>query len=429
MSQPTITCPQCNTEIKLTESLAAPLIESTRKGFEEKLAQQESQIANREMTIKNKEIQLKQEQNSLREQVEKEVEEHRKKDRVTIAAEEAKKAKVIFETELDDQTKKVSFLQAELNVRGEKLAEAKKEQEQFLKKQRELDDEKKEMGVTIEKRIQEGLEGVRQKARKDAEDSLKLKVAEKEQTITSMQKQIEDLMRKAEQGSQQLQGEVQELELESMLRTKFPNDIIEPVPKGEYGGDVLQRVCGLGGQLSGTILWESKRTKNWSDGWLTKLREDQRTAKAEVAVIISQALPAHIETFELFDGVWVAHPRVAFPIAMMLRHALLELSIARKSSDGQQTKMEIVYQYLTGPKFRLRVGAIVEAFTSMQEDLDKEKKVIMKQWYKRNAQIEQVMSATIGMYGDLQAIAGKSLLEIEGLELKALDFEVDVEEI
>ena len=248
---------------------------------------------------------------------------------------------------------------------------------------------------------------------------------EKEHTIVSMQKQIEELKRKAEQGSQQLQGEVHELELEALLRAKFPLDSIEPVPKGEYGGDVLHHVIGSFGQTCGTILWESKRTKSWSDGWLVKLREDRRTAKAEVAVIISQVLPKGVETFELIDGVWVTHPRSAIPVAVTLRHTLIEIASIRQATEGQQTKMEMVYQYLTGPRFRQRVQAIVEAFSSMQEDLDKEKKAITKQWAKREEQIERVMQATVGMYGDLQGIAGKTLQEIEGLEMSALEAQTD----
>jgi hypothetical protein len=188
-----------------------------------------------------------------------------------------------------------------------------------------------------------------------------------------------------------------------------------------YGGDVTHRVNGPLGQPCGTILWESKRTKNWSDGWLAKLREDQRAAKAEIAVIVSQALPKGVDTFDLVDGVWVTHPRAALPVAMTLRHTLLEVSLARQSSEGQQTKMEMVYQYLTGPRFRQRVQAIVEAFSSMQEDLDKEKRAITKQWAKREEQIERVMGATVGMYGDLQGIAGRSLQEIEGLGFAALE--------
>ena len=214
-----------------------------------------------------------------------------------------------------------------------------------------------------------------------------------------------------------------ELELENLLRAKFPFDSIEAVAKGEFGGDVLQRVVSQGGQASGSILWESKRTKNWSDSWLVKLREDQRTAKAEVAVIVSQVLPKGVEAFDMVDGVWVTHPRALIPVATILRHTLLQVNMARQVSDGQQTKTEMVYQYLTGPRFRQRVEAIVEAFSTMQEDLDRERKVIMKQWAKREEQIERVMGATVGMYGDLQGIAGKSLQEIDGLELNALSFD------
>jgi hypothetical protein len=183
----------------------------------------------------------------------------------------------------------------------------------------------------------------------------------------------------------------------------------------------MQRVVGPLGQVCGTILWESKRTKNWSDSWLSKLRDDQRSAKAEIAVLISQVLPKGVENFDLVDGVWVAHPRVAIPVGTMLRQSLVELATARQASEGQQTKMEILYSYLTGPRFRQRVQAIVEAFSNMKEDLDKERKVITKQWAKRDEQIERVMQATVGMYGDMQGIAGKTLQEIEGLEIKAID--------
>jgi hypothetical protein len=284
-----------------------------------------------------------------------------------------------------------------------------------------LDDAKRELELTVEKRVQENLAIVRSHARREAEESLKLKVMEKDQAIASMQQKIEELKQKAEQGSQQLQGEVQELELEALLRAKFPLDSIEPVPKGDFGGDMLHYVFSQSGQQSGAILWESKRTRNWSDAWLVKLREDQRNAKAEVSVLVSQALPKGVETFDVVEGVWVTHPRAALPVATILRHTLLQVSLTRQASEGQQTKTEMVYQYLTGPRFRQRVEAIVEAFTTMQEDLDKERKVIMKQWAKREQQIERVMGATVGMYGDLQGIAGKSLQEIEGLEFEAIE--------
>ncbi len=421
MAEPTIICPNCKTEIKLTESLAAPLIESTRRQFERQLAQKDSDISQREQAIREKERQLAATKNKLDEQVASQVEEQLKKDRARISTEEARKAKLAVSTDLEQKTRELADLAEVLKIRNEKLAEAQKAQAELIKKQRELDDAKREMDLTIEKRVQEGLTATREQAKKEAEEGLKLKVAEKDQTIVSMQKKIEELKHRAEQGSQQLQGEVQELELENLLRSKFPLDTIEPVPKGEFGGDVIQRVIGANGQHSGTILWESKRTKNWSDTWLPKLRKDQRTAKAEIAVIISQALPKDVETFETIDGVWVTHPRATLPVAAILRQSLIEVALARQVNEGQQTKTEMIYQYLTGPRFRQRVEAIVEAFSTMQSDLDKERRAIMKQWAKREVQIERVMQATVGMYGDLQGIAGKTLQEIEGLGLGALE--------
>ena len=422
MTEPTIICPNCKTEIRLTESLAAPLIEATRTEFEQQLFQKDEEIATREQGIRYKENQLAEAKRTLDEQVAAQVAKQLQAERDHLVAKEAGKAKLATAAELEAKVREVTDLQEVLKARDEKLAEAQKAQAALVKTQRELDDARRELELTIEKRVQDSLTEVREKAKREAEEGLKLKVLEKDQTIASMQRAIEELKRKAEQGSQQLHGEVQELELESVLRVKFPFDSIEPVPKGEFGGDVLQRVVSANGQAGGTILWECKRTRNWSDGWLAKLREDQRTAKAEISVLVSEVLPKGVETFGAVDGVWVTNPRAALPVATILRHTLLEVSMAHQVSEGQQTKTEMVYQYLTGPRFRQRVEAMVEAFSSMREDLDKERKAIMKQWAKREEQIERVMGATVGMYGDLQGIAGKSIQEIEGLEFPAIEF-------
>jgi hypothetical protein len=422
MAEPTVVCPKCKVEIKLTESLAAPLLESIRREYEQRLTQKDTDIAKREQALAARAQSLEKAQQTLERQVAEKIE----LERGRIVAEEARNAKIALGGELDQKTKEIHILQDILKQNNAKLAEAQKAQADVIRKQRELDDARREFELTIEKRVQADLGAEREKAKKEAEEELKLKVMEKDQTITAMQKQIEELKRRAEQGSQQLQGEVLELELEALLAAKFPRDSIQPVPKGEFGGDVLHRVFGPANQICGTILWESKRTKNWSDTWLPKLREDQRAAKAEIAVIISQALPKDIETFGFIDGVWVADPKVALPVAMSLRHTLIEVACTRQASEGQQTKMEMVYGYLTGPRFRQRVQAIVEAFSSMRDDLDREKKAITRQWAKREEQIDRVMNATVGMYGDLQGIAGKTLQEIEGLEFQGmLDFKPD----
>jgi hypothetical protein len=285
MTEPTIICPKCKNEIKLTESLAAPLIESTRRDYERRLTEKDLAVADREKAIREQESALSKAKDTLEAQVAERVHLERGK----IAADEAKKARLALSNDLDQKSKEVADLHEILKQKDVKLGEAQKVQAELLKKQRELDDAKRELELTIEKRVQENLTVTRQQARKEAEDEMRLKVSEKEQTISSMQKQIEDLKRRAVQGSQQLQGEVQELELETLLKAKFNRDTVEPVAKGEHGGDILQRVTNTLGQSCGTILWESKRTKNWSDGWLAKLRDDQRTIPNIISPMFSCA--------------------------------------------------------------------------------------------------------------------------------------------
>ena len=417
MTEPTITCPSCKTEIKLNESLAAPMIADATRRFEEKLAAQNVEIARREAAVRKSQSAIEEAKASLDDQVAARVAQARE----GITAEEAGRARRAAALELEARDRQLAEVNQLLSEREAKLTEAQAAQADFLRKARELDDARRELALDVERQVEAGLGAVRDKARQDAEEGMGLKVREKEEQIAGMQRQIEDLKRRAEQGSQQLQGEAQELELEATLRSKFPHDVIDPVPKGEFGGDLLQRVIGPGGQPCGTILWEAKRTRNWSDGWLAKLRDDQRTAKAEVALIVSHALPKGMQSFDLIDGVWVAEPRCAVPVAIAIRQTLIQVAGARLAGEGQQTKMELVYGYLTGPRFRHRVEAIVERFSEMQEDLDRERKAMTRMWAKREGQISGVIEATAGMYGDLQGIAGRSLAEIEGLEVPLLD--------
>ena len=419
-TEPTIKCPKCSAEIKLTESLAAPLIESVRSEYEQKITDKEVDIKTREDALKEQQKAIEDAKKSIDDQVEKKL----RVERIAIVEEEAKKAKLFVANDLEKKTKELMDLQEVLNDRNKKLEDAQKEQAELIRKQRELDDAKRELDLTVEKRVQASIEEVHKKAKLEAEEGLKLKVTEKEEQISSMQKQIEDLKKKAEQGSQQLQGEALELELEDNLKTKFPLDIIEPVAKGEFGGDILQRVVSASGQVCGSILWESKRTKYWSDGWLSKLRGDQRAANAEIAVIVSNVIPKEMDTFGVIDGVWITQPRYALPLVIALRQSLINIANTRIAQEGQETKMELVYQYLTGPKFKHRVEAIVEKFSDMQSDLDKERKSMTRLWAKREAQIQGVIESTVGMYGDLQGIAGKALQEIEGLDLPMLEADV-----
>jgi hypothetical protein len=417
VTEPQIVCPHCRTEIKLTQTLAAPLIAETRKQFEQQLAAKESDFLQREASIKQEQGEIA----NARRQIEEQVAARLKAERAAISEAEATKARHAFAEELGGRDRQLAQLLQVLAGKDAKLVEAQAAQTEALRKQRDLDEAKREIDLTVEKRVQDALVAVRDKAKLEVDDALKTRLSEKETQIAGMQRQIEDLRRKAEQGSQQLQGEALEIELEARLRARFQSDLIEPVPKGEFGGDVLQRVLGPTGQPCGTILWESKRTKNWVDGWLPKLRDDQRAATADFALLVTSVLPKGVESFDLVDNVWVVEPRFAIPLAMALRQSLIDIAATRISQQGQQTKMELVYQYLTGPRFRHRIEAIVERFTEMQADLERERKAMTRLWAKRDEQLRTVLDATAGLYGDLQGIAGRAIQEIESLDVFAIE--------
>lgn len=414
-NEPQLTCPKCKTTIKLTESLAAPLIAKTRKQFEQQLADKQADFAKREAALRKAQTILK----KARDAIDDEVAVKMETERGLIAMAEAKKARLAVTAEIKKRDRALANLQINLEANNAKLAEAQQAQALVLRKARELDDARREVNLTVERQVQEALETVRSEVKAEVEDALRAKVSEKETQIIGMQRQIQVLSRKADQGSQQIQGEALELELEGSLRERFPRDIVKPIPVGEFGGDLLQKVVGPAGQNCGLIIWEAKRTKVWNDRWLPKLRHDQRAANAGVALIVTTALPKAIETFDLLDGIWITKPRYAIPLAIVLRQSLIETAEHRFAHEGQQSKTELVYQYLTGPRFRCRIEAIVEKFTDMRVDLDKERKTMMRLWAKREEQLKAVLDSSAGLYGDLQGIAGKAVPELE--LLKALD--------
>ena len=417
--EPVLNCPNCNQEIRLTESLAAPLLLETRQRFQEQLASKDAEVARKSEELQQQRDQLLKDRETLDDQIKQRL----AAERSQVVATEAKKAREAAAAELQAKADETAELRQMLESNNVKLAEAQQAQAELIRKQRALDEEKRELDLTVEKRVQSSVDQIHAKARQEADEAARLRVAEKDQTIKSMSRTIEELRRKAEQGSQQSQGEVLELELEELLKSRFPMDTIEPVGKGELGADVIQQVNGQLGQPAGIILWETKRTKAWSESWLAKLRDDQRRSGADVALIISHALPKHIEHFDLVDGIWVAHPRCALPVAVALRQGLIDVSGSRLIQQGQQTKMEQVYNYLTGTKFRQRVDAVVEKFNDMHDDLDRERKFMGRQWAKREAQIQSVINSTVGMVGDLQAIAGKAMPEISSLDMPLLESE------
>ena len=430
MTDVKIECPHCHKSFKLNETLAAPLVEETRRKLEREFEEKEETLeskrkafADEQKAAENSRKEIERDKAALakeREKLDEQVAEQVGEQLAGIEREAAKKAKQKYDEKLAERDTEREELEEAMKAKDKKLAEAQESQKDAIRKQRELDEKIREADLIAEKKAAELVAPQLEKAKKDADDAARLKILDKDKTINDLQAKLQDALRKAEQGSEQKQGEVQELDLERRLREAFTRDTIEPVPKGQFGGDAIHRVLGSLGDVCGTILWESKRTKNWAGGWPDKLKQDRRAAKADLAVIVTQAMPPGVESFGEVEGVWVTTPALAIPLATALRLALTEAALARRATEGQQDKMAILYQYLTGPHFRQRVEAIKDAFTTMQEDLDAERRVITKQWEKRAKQIERVMVSTVGMYGDLQAIAGKTLLEIEGLELKAL---------
>lgn len=333
-----------------------------------------------------------------------------KKERELIEEQTRKKAQESVRMELED-------LRMIVKEKDERLQKAEQNELELRKSKRELEEEKKASELKIEHTLDQERQIIEEKAKREEEESHRLKDLEKDKQLADMRMQIEELKRKAEQGSQNIQGEVMELELEKMLKEEFPFDEIEPVSSGVRGGDIIHTIKTQSGHFCGKILWESKRTKNWSDAWIQKLKDDQREAKADLAVIVSEALPKGLHHFRQIETVWVADLPSALSLALALRTMLIQVSKTRELQIGKGEKMEIVYNYLTGAEFKNRVQAIVEAFLAIKKDLDSERRAMEGIWSKREKQIERVVLNIAGMRGDLEGIVGASLPSIKLLEL------------
>lgn len=411
-SDPEISCPECQHRFTLTTSLAAPLLAKTRAEYDERLKTQSETLSRDRKSLLEQQTALAHASANLEEQVT----ERLAVQRAALIAQEQKRVRSTMGVEINKLKEDQDDLKYQLSEKEKKLAEAQQQQALFIVKERELNEQKRELDITIAKRVDADSQIIRAKAQADAKEAERLKIAEKEQTIVSMQRQIDELKRRSEQGSQQLQGEVLELDFEAQLIQRFPLDRIEAVAKGELGADLIQHVMSADGQTLGRIVWELKRTKTWSDSWLAKLRDDQRRITAEIAIVVSSALPKGVETFDLIDGVYISHPKVSMTLATLLRQSLADLARVKILNEGQSSKVEQIYNYLTGPKFKNRVDVIVENFRAEQEALDKERKFMNRQWAKRDQHLLQVLEATTGMYGDMQGIAGSSMQSINALE-------------
>ena len=363
----------------------------------------------REREIEQLKSQLDQEKLELEQNLRQKLEDGR----AELIRQTREKAREELGLELKDREAALAEMQA-------KVQQAQQKELAFLKEKRELEEKARNVELEVTRRTQEELKKVREQALKELDEQYRLKLLENEQKVEGLLRQIDEMKRKAEQGSQQMQGEVLEVALEELLRDLFRKDSIEPVPKGVRGADVIQRVFDDNGMDCGLILWESKRTRHWSKDWLPKLRDDLRAVKASRSVIVSEQLPEHIQHFGQVDGVWVVSWACVHPVAAALREGLVGAAKARRALDGQHGKMELVYNYLIGQEFYNRVSGIVEAFVTMGQDLEEEKRAFTTRWNKRAKQLDRVLVSTSGLYGDLQGIIGSTLPEIKGMSLDAL---------
>lgn len=392
MPEQYITCPKCGTKIPLTEAFTRDIEDKLRGHYESEMKLKTDQL---DKTLRAKE---------------KEFQESLAGERARIEDQAFKRAHDAVSIELKDK-------ELQLSDQRKKLVVAEQQELELRKRQRELEERERNLRLEVDRTLDAERNKIREETERKVTDDHRLKELEKDKQLNDLRVQLDEMKRKMELTSQQMQGEVQEVELESILNQQFRSDSIEPVPKGVRGADVVQIVQDAKGQKCGTIIWESKRTKAWSDGWIQKLKDDQRLVKAEIAVLVTTVLPKEINRFGYVEGIWVTDFLSAVGLASALRENLIQLTYLRNSMAGMEEKRDQIYAYLTGLQFRQRIEAIVEAFNAMKDDLEAEKRSIEKAWAKREMQINRMIKNTAGMYGDLQGIIGTALPSVKVLEL------------
>lgn len=418
-----IVCPKCSHHFPLDQGITRQTIERYESEFEQAFAAQRKEL---EGTM-GKEAERKATKHFAEQiaQLQEQLADTRKaeKDARALIAKAQMEAKAKAQQEFADEKKSLAdelaakdaklqeFRNQELELRRQKQALEEVQANQQLELQRKLDEERTRLTEQIGRRESERHALIEAEYRKKIEDA---------------QRANDDLRRKLEQGSQQLQGEVLELELENTLAGAFVHDLIEEVKKGQRGADVVQTVRTPIGQACGKIIWEAKRAEHWSDKWLQKLKDNQQAAGADIAVLVTTVMPKGVtEPFARIGDVWVVSPQVIRPVAETLRVTLLELQRLRLVNTGRNEKMEQLYNYLSSAPFAQRVRTMLESFESMGSDLEAEKRAMQKMWAKRQAQIERVTGSMVNVVGELQAIAHDQLPQLEAIEQLALPADKD----
>ncbi len=357
---------------------------------------------------------------SLKNEVEKELrgkmldwqkkkEEEFEKQKNTLVNEALKKAN-------DETAARLKSLEEEAKQKSLQLQALQKKELDLLRDKNALEEKQKNLEVEIEKRFLEKRKQIEDTVIKREQELFDLKTREYKLQMEQQQKLIEELKRKNEQGSMQLQGESQEILLEEILKENFPFDMIEEVGKGVEGADCIQVIRNNAGSNCGKIIYESKRTKSWSNAWVEKLKNDKRTRSADAAILVTQAFPKDMDRFGEKDGIWVCSFAEVSSVAYLIRNGIIKVYEIQKSQEGKGDKMQMLYDYLTGIEFRGQVEAITEGFLAMKQSITKERMQMEKIWKEREKQLEKVLLSTSGMYGSVKGIAGASIGNIPLLE-------------
>ena len=387
-----IKCPNCGESISIDDVLTHQIENKLKKDFEEK-------------------------EKDMRASIEKESSEKLEKEKAGL--EKKLKAQILKDTEAEKvaSEEKNLLLEEQLAEKDAKLKEARQNELVLIKGNQKLKDDQESFELEKTRQLAEERKQIEEEASKKATDAKQSEIDQINKKLSDVTKAKDELARKLEQGSQQTQGEVQEIKLEELLKAEFIHDDISPVPKGVTGADVIQTVKTKAGVECGKIIWESKKTKSWTEGWIPKLKEDQRSVKADIAIIVSSVLPNGVEGIVQRDGVWICDIKLAVSIATALRHTLELVSREKLMSVGKNDKMEILYSYLSGNEFKQKIEVIVETFSNMKSSLDKERIYFEKSWAEKEKQIQKVIKNTVGIYGDLSGVV--QLQKIESLELPA----------
>ncbi|MDM7954089.1 MAG: DUF2130 domain-containing protein [Cyanobium sp. CZS 25K] len=341
-----------------------------------------------------------------------------------MGKEKEKLLKQLREEAQQEHAEAIKVLQEELTAKSGQVKELNKAKAEVERIRRQKDELKDVLQLQFEKQTSDLLAAKTVKIRKEEQDRVQLTVAERDKVIQQLKDQLQEAQRQAEQGSMQLQGEVQELAIQDWLRQQFPLDTIEEIRKGELGADCLQTVYTRHHGNGGTIYYESKRTKHFQPAWLEKFRQDIRERNATIGVLVTQSMPSDMEHMGLRDGVWICSFDEFRGLALVLRESLVRLSQTVTAQENRGEKMALLYDYLTGNEFRLQVEAIVEGFSRMQLDLHRERSAMQRIWKQREKQIEKVMLSTAAMHGAIRGIAGSAVRALPSLELPAAEEEL-----